>query len=157
MKTLKNIRESNVSAGFGVRGFGDMSGTPATTDDVENSHIERVTQGAIEYSQAVKDYINNTTNGIYTFDDTNWWAKPGSVKSITLLGTPKTKTKTTTKLSEEMTTGGVAGIGSPPPEGKPSNWSEPGVLPIERKKHKRSARQTFYMLRRNRINNDRIL
>jgi hypothetical protein len=149
MKTLKNIRESNVSAGFGVRGFGDMSGTPATTDDVENSHIERVTQGAIEYSQAVKDYINNTTNGIYTFNDTNWWAKPGSVKSITLLGTPTTKTKTTTKLSEEMTTGGVAGIGSPAPEGKPSNWSEPGVLLTAREKHKKRARKTFTnMLRR---------
>lgn len=150
MKTLKNIRESNVSAGIGVRGLGDVSGTPATTDDVENSHIERVTQGAIEYSQAVRDYINNTTNGIYTFNDTNWWAKPGSVKSITPLQKTTTSDRMSLKLSEDAPansagSGAIAGLGV-------GQQGEPGVLLTARKKHKKRARETFYktfyMLRR---------
>ena len=155
MKTLKNIRESNVSAGIGVRGFGDVSGTPATTGDVENSHIQRVVLGATEYSQEVQNYIDNNTQGIYTFDDNNWWAKPGSVKSITPLQKTTTRTplqKTTTsdrmslKLSEDAPTnsagsGAIAGLGV-------GQQGEPGVLLTARKKHKKRARETFYMLRR---------
>lgn len=150
MKTLRNIRESNVSAGIGVRGLGDVSGTPATTDDSENSHIQRVVLGATEHSQEVQNYIDNNTQGIYTFDDNNWWAKLGTGKVITLLGTPKT----TTKLSEEnggvpanaAGSGNIAGLGV-------GSQGEPGVLPKAREKHKKRARKSFIlftkMLRRN--------
>ena len=44
--------------------------------------------------------------------------------------------KTIRNIREEMTTGGVAGIGSPAPEGKPSNWSEPGVSTRAQKRHR---------------------
>lgn len=63
--------------------------------------------------------------------------------------------KTIRNIREEMTTGGVAGIGSPAPEGKPSNWSEPGVSIRAQKRHRqenedKSERRTIIidMLRR---------
>ena len=132
MKTIRNIRESNISAGVGVRGFGDVSGTPATTDDTENSHIQRVVLGATQYSQEVQNYIDkHNSSSILDEPDDNWWAKAGS-KGSALTGLGKVKAR----LSEEMTTGGVAGIGSPAPEGKPSNWSEPGVSTRVQKRHR---------------------
>ena len=75
MKTLKQIlKETNVSAGIGVRGFGDVTGMPSTGgEEQENSHIERVMQGADENNQQVQSLISNHTDGLYTFDDPNWW------------------------------------------------------------------------------------
>ena len=157
MKTFRNfVKESNVSAGIGVRGFGDVSGTPATTEDSDNSHIQRVIQGAEEYKNSVKEYIDghNTTHVLDEPDD-NWWAKAGAKgSSLTALGTSKGKNR----LSEEMNTGGVAGLGDtghPVPEGKTANWSEPPVSAAARKRHKKNNqeqgdRRTFIigMLRR---------
>jgi hypothetical protein len=50
--------------------------------------------------------------------------------------------KTFKQIREMMTTGAVAGIGAPPtsPEGKPANWSEPGVpVAVQRKRQKGNA------------------
>lgn len=77
MKTFKQIKEeiANVSAGYGVRGFGDISGTPKVgeDDDQYNPHIERVIQGAEENNALVKQFVQNSTDGMHTFDDDNWW------------------------------------------------------------------------------------
>lgn len=79
MKTLKDIREdiANVSAGIGVRGFGDVTGTPKVgeEDDQDNPHIQRVMQGAEENNSAVDQFIKNNTDGIYTWEGGfDWWA-----------------------------------------------------------------------------------
>lgn len=100
MKILRKIlKETNVSAGIGVRGFGDVTGNPATTDDSENSHIDRVIQGAQEYNNLVQSFIDNNTNGIYTFTDDNWWGKARTKgTALTMLGKP---VKTLSKIVQE--------------------------------------------------------
>lgn len=153
MKTIRNIRESNISAGVGVRGFGDVSGTPATTDDTENSHIQRVVLGATEYSQEVQNYIDkHNSSSILDEPDDNWWAKAGSKGSL-LTGLGKVKAK----LSEEngggvpanaAGSGNIAGLGV-------GVQGEPGVLPKARKNYKKRARESFIlftnMLRRKKL------
>ena len=143
MKTIRNIRESNISAGVGVRGFGDVSGTPATTDDTENSHIQRVVLGATQYSQEVQNYIDkHNSSSILDEPDDNWWAKAGS-KGSALTGLGKVKAR----LSEEngggapanaAGSGNIAGLGVGP-------QGEPGVLPKARKNHKKRARESFIL------------
>lgn len=102
MKKFKEILlETNVSAGIGIRGFGDVTGNPATTNDSENSHIDRVTQGAEEYTQQVKNFINthNNTSILDEPESDNWWAKAGAKgASLTAMGKPF---KTVSKMLKE--------------------------------------------------------
>jgi hypothetical protein len=92
MKRLREILlETNVSAGVGIRGFGDVTGNPATTEDSENSHIERMIQGADEYTELVNNFINNhnSTSMLDEPIEDNWWAKAGAKGSaLTALGKP---------------------------------------------------------------------
>lgn len=88
MKTLKDIREdiANVSAGIGVRGFGDVTGTPkiGEEDNQDNPHIDRVMQGAEENNSAVDQFIKNNTDGIYTWEGGfDWWADRKGVAKYT--------------------------------------------------------------------------
>jgi hypothetical protein len=102
MKTLRKIiQETNVSAGMGVRGFGDVTGNPATTDDSENSHIDRVVQGAEEYNNLVQSFItnHNTTSVLDEPVTDNWWAKASAKgTALTMLGKP---VKTLNKIVQE--------------------------------------------------------
>lgn len=154
MKTFKEIKEeiANMSAGIGVRGFGDVSGTPKVGDEEENNpHIDRVVQGAVENSSDVSQLIKNNTEGLYTWEGgIDWWAdkkgmaKYTKYKSSEPLGFGKVKSSA---LKEEIggvmgSSGGtnvgsgyIAGTGQPL-EGKPSNWSEPGVSKKKQGKHK---------------------
>lgn len=94
-KTFKQIKEeiANVSAGFGVRGFGDVSGTPKVGDEPENNpHIDRVIQGADENNNLVNQLIKNNSYDLYDFDDDNWWAQAGA-KGSSLTGLGKSDTK----------------------------------------------------------------
>ena len=153
MKTFRKfVKESNVSAGIGVRGFGDVSGTPATTEDSDNSHIQRVIQGAEEHSNSVQEYIegHNNSHVLDEPENDNWWAKAGSKGSaLTSLGISKSKGR----LSEDAPvnaagSGNIAGLGV-------GAKGEPGVSLAARIRHKRNNqeqgdRRTFIigMLRR---------
>jgi len=137
MKKLREIlKEANVSAGIGVRGFGDVTGNPATGEDVDNAHIERVMQGAIENNQAVSSYITNNTSIFNEPDDDNHWSKTGG-KSFSGLISSKGKTR----LNEEGIAGGtssgagqIAGLGTTS-SGKPTNFAEPGVSTSAQNRH----------------------
>jgi len=152
MKTFKSfVKESNVSAGIGVRGFGDVSGTPATSEDSDNSHIQRVVQSAEEYRNSVQEYIDghNSTHVLDEPDD-NWWAKSGAKgSSLTALGTQRGKNRLSEEAPANATgSGNIAGLGV-------GSKGEPGVSLAARKRHKKnnqeqSDRRTFIigMLRR---------
>lgn len=76
VKSLRQIKEeiANMSSGIGVRGFGDITGEPKVGNESGNNpHIDRVIQGAIENNSQVSSLISNHTDGLYTFDDPNWW------------------------------------------------------------------------------------
>jgi hypothetical protein len=141
MKTIRKIlQETNVSAGIGVRGFGDVTGNPATTEDSENSHIDRVLQGAEENNKYVQEYINshNTTYVLQEPETDNWWSKTGT-KGAALTGIGK-HSKTVSKIMKEAKdieeevagtssgAGQIAGLGSTSSD-KPANFAEPGVPP----------------------------
>ena len=106
MKKLKDIKEeiANVSSGLGVRGFGDVSGTPSINYDEEenNPHIQRVVAGALEHQALVDKFIN----GVSVLDEPNqnWWAKPGAKgSSLTAMGKPiSTTSKAKSTLKEGM-------------------------------------------------------
>lgn len=91
-KTFRKLKEeiANVSSGIGVRGFGDVTGTPKVDvdDEQDNPHIQRVVQGSQENNNQVRNLVDNQTKGLYTFNDPNWWAKPGA-KGTSLTGLGK--------------------------------------------------------------------
>jgi hypothetical protein len=128
MKKLTQImKESNVSSGFGVRGFGDVSGTPATNDDVENSHIDRVIQGAQEHQDRVDNFVaqHNTTTLLDEPEEDNYWSKNNDKKKG--------------KLNEQAPVnssggGGIAGLGVGP-------QGEPGVSSSAMNRHKKENEQ----------------
>lgn len=140
MKTLREIlKEGNVSAGIGVRGLGDITGNPATTENSENSHIDRVVQGAEINNKSVQDFINshNTTNVLQEPDD-NWWSKAGARgTALTAMGKPaKTVSKIIQEaqdIEEETSVAGIAGTGD---ERLPADQREPGVTPKTKYKRK---------------------
>lgn len=86
---------------MGVRGFGDVTGNPATTEDSENSHIDRVLQGAEEYNNLVQSFItnHNTTGVLQEPESDNWWSKTGT-KGVSLTGMGKPG-KTVSKIIQE--------------------------------------------------------
>ena len=136
---VRKITESNFSAGFGVRGFGDVSGTPATGDDVDNAHIERVVQGAEENNKAVQSYVTNNTFVLDEPQEENYWSKTGG-KGFSGLSTVKRSGKS--NLSEEAVgDGNIAGLGVGPK-------GEPGVTPSRTKYKKDNALFTKKVLRR---------
>jgi hypothetical protein len=89
MKKVKDffIKEeiANVSSGLGVRGFGDVSGTPKVggeeSEEEENPHIERNIQGSAENNELVKNLIKSQLDNLYTFKDDNWWSTNREIKS----------------------------------------------------------------------------
>lgn len=138
MKKLKDIlKETNISAGIGVRGFGDITGNPATNQDSENSHIQRVVQGAQEYSQSVKSLIDNhnTTNVLDEPDEDNWWTKAKSKGSaLTSMGKP-IKTIKEEAPANAVGNAEVAGLGVGPK-------GAPGVYPNKTKYRKQNLETT---------------
>ena len=84
-----SLLETNVSSGIGVRGFGDVTGTPATDDDVVNAHIERVVQNAAENNKQINIFISNNThnntNVLDEPDEDNYWTKDNRKGSNGLL------------------------------------------------------------------------
>ena len=76
MKNLRQIiKENNFTSG--IRGLGVVSGNPATDEDDENSHIQRVIQGAKENNDLVKNFINSHNNSS-VLDDAQMDVKPGN-------------------------------------------------------------------------------
>jgi hypothetical protein len=132
---VRKITESNFSAGFGVRGFGDVSGTPATGDDVDNAHIERVVQGAEENNKAVQSYVTNNTFVLDEPQENNYWSKTGG-KGFSGLSIVKRSGKS--NLSEEASANAIAGLGVGPK-------GEPGVTPSRTKYKKRNEQETPIM------------
>lgn len=146
MKTLRSIKEqiANVSAGIGVRGFGDVSGTPKVgNEDENNPHIDRVIQGAEEYQQLVKQFINNNTDGIYTWEGGfDWWAdKKGMLKytkgrSSEPLGLKPLDSKTAKEFGIQEEIANVTGAAVPGTGDDPQAFPKSNAI----KKHKMMTR-----------------
>lgn len=95
MKKFKEIlKETNVSAGLGIRGLGNVTGEPAIDDDNVSNYI----QNNQEYTDQLK---SNMTDGLYGAMDDNWWMDKKEMKAFTKKGSitglalkPISKTKT---------------------------------------------------------------
>jgi hypothetical protein len=113
-KFVRKIQESNFSAGMGVRGFGDVSGTPKVdygTDEEDNPHIQRVIAGAEENNRLVKQFVDNhNTTSLLDEPDDNWWAKAGA-KGSTLTGFGKDKNSLKEQAIANVTGAAVPGTG----------------------------------------------
>jgi hypothetical protein len=65
---------ANSASGCGVRGLGNVTGTPKVGEDGEvNPHIERVGIESSVNNETVRNWIKNNTEGIYAFDSEDWW------------------------------------------------------------------------------------
>ena len=112
MKRFKDfsIKEeiANVSSGIGVRGFGDVSGTPKVGDETEdNPHIERNIQGSAENNELVQTFVKSQLDDIYSFKDDNWWNKTREIKSY-LKNTSKNSKHTLSEESAPVNATGAA-------------------------------------------------
>lgn len=100
----KNINEdcANSASGCGVRGLGNVTGTPKVGEEGEvNPHIERVGAEAKLNGQAVLDWIKNNTSGLYTFDSDDWWEDRKGQKTRTSKNGKSSKAKFFTEGMEK--------------------------------------------------------
>ena len=149
VRKITNINEiANVSSGIGVRGFGDVTGEPKIED--QNPHIERITQNSIENSESVRAFVKNNTFGLYSDDYDGWWEDLKGMKDRKRAAVKSYFQQKNQTLKEEMSGGNSAGGGAiaglgVTPEGKPSNFGEPGVNRAKTKYKKKNKQQTPIM------------
>ena len=91
---LKNtiIKEecANSASGCGIRGLGNVTGDPRMTDDL-NPHFQRMAIDSEINNNNVQTWIKNNTQGLYSFDDDDWWEDRKGMKKRIMANTKKSR------------------------------------------------------------------